>query len=113
MVINWLPDRKVQYESKYKNQAEIPKFDKHIVHKDRLKPVKESARQLYQECLDPEVNKNYLLREKHIFSCCQPSKVRQWKNIRKLEKKWATIVKQAQGCLQKKKEGRIWELVPT
>jgi len=42
-VINWSPDRKVQYETKYKNQAEIPKFDKHIVHKDRLKPVKESA----------------------------------------------------------------------
>ena len=43
-VIDWSDEKRPIFEDKYKNQASnIPKFEKYLVHKDRLKPCSEIA----------------------------------------------------------------------
>ena len=60
-VIPWMVDRKVKLVDKYKNEARnIPKFEKMLVSKDRIKPCSEItfyyddalARRFYQEFWD-------------------------------------------------------------
>ena len=60
-VIPWMPDRKVKLIHKYKNEARnIPKFEKYLISKDRLKPCSDItfyydqflARQFYQQFWD-------------------------------------------------------------
>ena len=60
-VIPWMPDRKIKLIHKYKNEAKrIPKFEKYLVSKDRIKPAdnlsfyfdEALSRRFYQEFWD-------------------------------------------------------------
>lgn len=60
-VIQWTPDRKIKFIHKYKNEARnIPKFEKYLIAKDRIKPCSNLAfyydealaRRFYQEFWD-------------------------------------------------------------